>query len=183
MSENASMQVVRVGRVRCGLAAGALVVTAGFALGACGSSDSGSGATTTATAAEATTTSTPEAVTTLPDATPAPLTETAWTLAGTVVGDTVNPLPAGAEPPTLAIDGDANAQVFAGCNRGSSTLTVAGTALTFSPMALTRMACPGAAGELEHQVLAVLDGETTYTVDGDTLTITNGDQGLVYKAS
>lgn len=116
---------------------------------------------------------------------PAPLTGTTWTLDGTIANDAVSSLPAGGEtdPPTLTIDEEGTVGVFAGCNRGSGTVEVADTTLTFSPIALTKMACTGVGGELENQVIAVLDGETTYTVDGENLTIMKGEQGLVYKAS
>ena len=80
-------------------------------------------------------------------------------------------------------DDDGNAAVFTGCNSGSTTVEVADATLTFGPIAMTKMACPGAASELEATVTTVLDGEVDYTVDGDTLTITKGSQGLVYRAT
>jgi heat shock protein HslJ len=115
----------------------------------------------------------------------APLTNTTWTLTGTIANEAISSIPADAEanPPTLTIDDDANVGVFAGCNRGSTTVEITDTTLTFSPIALTKMFCEGSAGELETHVTTVLDGETTYTVDGDTLRIMNGDQGLEYTAS
>jgi len=112
-----------------------------------------------------------------------PLTGTTWTLTGTIANEAVSSVADGAKPPTLTIDEDGNAAVFAGCNNGRATVDVGDTTLTFGPMALTRMACEDAAGMLENQVVAVLDGKTTYTVEGDTLTIMNGGNGLVYQAA
>jgi len=112
-----------------------------------------------------------------------PLTGTAWTLESTIAGDAASSLPAGADPPTLTIDEEGTVGVFAGCNSGSGTVEITDTTLTFSPIALTRMACETDQTFLENQVVAVLDGEVDYTVEGATLTIENGSKGLVYTAS
>lgn len=124
-----------------------------------------------------------DVVITLEGVASSPITGTTWTLDGLIANDAVSSLPAGVDAPTLTIAEDATAAVFAGCNRGSTTVDVADATLTFSPIALTKMACPGAAGQVESQVTTVLDGEVDYTIDGDILTITNGTDGLVYKAS
>jgi len=100
-----------------------------------------------------------------------------------VRGDAASSLPAGADPPTLTIDEEGTVGVFAGCNSGSGTVEITDTTLTFSPIALTRMACETDQTFLENQVVAVLDGEVDYTVEGATLTIENGSKGLVYTAS
>ncbi|WP_421121747.1 META domain-containing protein [Aquihabitans daechungensis] len=110
-----------------------------------------------------------------------PLTGTAWTLDGTIADEAVASIPAGAKPPTLTIGEDGTAQVFTGCNTGSTTVEIADDTLTFAPMAMTRMACEEAAMELEAQVTQVLEGEATYAIEGATLTIRNGDLGLVYE--
>ena len=112
----------------------------------------------------------------------APLVGTAWTLTGTVSGGAVASVPAGVKPPTLTIGKDGTAQIFTGCNSGSSMVKVGDGTLTFGPVVTTKMYCGGAAGELEHQVVSVLDGKVTYVDDGTTLTVSNGDQGLVYTA-
>ncbi len=111
----------------------------------------------------------------------ATLTGTAWTLDGLIADDAVSSLPDGAEPPTLTIGEDGSAQLFTGCNTGSTTVAIADDTLTFDPIAMTRMFCEGAGSELEGQVTTVLDGEVTYTIEGDTLTIMNGETGLVYR--
>jgi heat shock protein HslJ len=115
--------------------------------------------------------------------TDASLTGTTWTLESIVDGEAVSSLPAGVDPPTLEIADDGSVTVFAGCNRGGGTVVITDTTMTFEPIALTQMACEGEAGTLEATVLAVLDGSVDVAVDGDTLTITNGDRGLVYRAT
>jgi heat shock protein HslJ len=45
------------------------------------------------------------------------------------------------------------------------------------------MACEGEAGTVEAAVMAVLDGSVDVVVEGDSLTVTNGDRGLVYTAT
>ncbi|MGN6695057.1 MAG: META domain-containing protein [Aquihabitans sp.] len=112
-----------------------------------------------------------------------PLTGTTWTLQSTTANDAASSLPADATPPTLTIDEDGTASIFAGCNTGSTKVAITDTQLTFGPIALTRMACPGGASQLEAQVVAVLDGKVAYTIDGEQLTIVNGGNGLVYTAS
>ena len=112
----------------------------------------------------------------------APVVGTDWTLTGTVAGGAVTSVPAGVKAPTLMIAKDGTAQLFTGCNSGSSTVKVGDSTLTFGPVVTTKMYCGGAAGELEHQVVSVLDGEVHYVDDGNTLTLSQGDQGLVYTA-
>lgn len=111
-----------------------------------------------------------------------PLTGTAWTLDTIVDGDTASSVPAGVDPPTLQIAEDGEATVFTGCNQGGASVEVTDTTLTFGPMRMTKMACEGDATSVENSVVAVLDGEVDYTIEGLQITLTNGDQGLVYGA-
>lgn len=112
---------------------------------------------------------------------------TTWTLGSVVEGESASSVPAGVEPPTLTIGEDGMAQVFTGCNRGSSavgtTTTERGELLTFSPVRLTKMACEPAAMQLETTVLAVLDAQPAVEVVGDQLTLTAPDgTALEYRA-
>ncbi len=113
----------------------------------------------------------------------ASITGTTWTLESVIDGDTVSSLPAGVEPPTLEIADDGTVTLFGGCNRGGGTVVITETTLTFEPLVLTMMACEGEAGTVEATVMAVLDGSVDVAIEGDTLTITNGDRGLVYTAT
>ena len=84
-----------------------------------------------------------------------------WTLTGIIDADSVSSVPTTLErTPTLAVDADGAASVDTGCNTGSTEVAVSGRTLTFSPVALTRMACPGDAGAVERAISTVLDGTT-----------------------
>ncbi|MGO3326159.1 META domain-containing protein [Gordonia sp. (in: high G+C Gram-positive bacteria)] len=79
--------------------------------------------------------------------------------------------------PTVTIGAEGTLRGFTGCNRMTGEATVAGSRptqkVTFGPIATTRKACPGEAGDIERAVLAVLSGEATATVDGDRMRLTN----------
>lgn len=116
-----------------------------------------------------------------------PLAGTAWTVT-TVVTNEAAISGWGEATATLSIelaDGatDGTALVEAGCNRGSATVTVTESSLTFGPLALTKMMCDAAAMELEAAVTATLAGEVTYDIEADQLTLTNGTNGLVLTSS
>jgi heat shock protein HslJ len=113
-----------------------------------------------------------------------PLTGTTWTLDTIIEGETASSVPAGVTPPTLEIAEDATVQVFTGCNRGNGTAEVGddGTAITFGPLATTRMLCPDGGSDVEAQVLAVLDGEVQVELDGDQLILSKGDRALGFRA-
>lgn len=109
---------------------------------------------------------------------------TKWTLESIITGDSASSLPAGAEPATLEIGDDGAATVFAGCNSGGSSVVVSDDTITFSALALTKMACrDDGASTVEQAVVAVLDGEVEMAVDGPTLTLTKDGQGLTFRAS
>jgi len=110
---------------------------------------------------------------------------TAWTLNGIEetdgdsVGSTTIPPEVDAG---LTIEGQ-TMLVRTGCNRGRTEVTVLDDQLELGPLALTRMACPGAAGEVERGVLQVLDAPVIeWSIDGTQLRLTNGDRALVYEA-
>ena len=83
---------------------------------------------------------------------------------------------------TLDADGKGTAAVNAGCNTGSADVTVTDTAITFGPMALTKMMCDDAAMQLETAVTTTLTGETTYEIEASSLTIMSGTSGLTFTA-
>lgn len=78
---------------------------------------------------------------------------------------------------------DGTAQVFAGCNRGSGPATIGATAIEFGAIGTTKMACPQPQMELEMAVMIVLQGTVSYRIDGNQLTLLNGDAGLVLEAA
>lgn len=109
---------------------------------------------------------------------------TAWHLDGIVTGEAVSSVPAGTRVPTFTIAGDGSVTVDTGCNTGRGSAVVNGTTITFAPIATTKKACADKAGrQTESAVLAVLTGPAEWSITEQTLTITKGDRGLVYRAA
>jgi heat shock protein HslJ len=110
---------------------------------------------------------------------------TVWTLTGIeeTDGDSVGIM---GIPPSVdagvTIEGT-RMQVRTGCNGGSTDVTVLDDQLELGPLALTKMACMGAAGEVERGVLQVLDGSVLeWSISGTQLRLANGDHALVYES-
>ena len=115
---------------------------------------------------------------------PPPIVGTLWTLTSTMErGGAASSVPAGVRPPTLQIGEDGNAAIYTGCNRGNGPAKVADGFVTFGPLGMTRMACQGAAGELEKKVLEVLDGKAAagFSGEGD-LSLAKDGNSLLFRA-
>ena len=98
----------------------------------------------------------------------APLAGTEWSLVSL-----------NGKPATLLIAADGRVQVHTGCNSGFSTATIdeaAGT-IHFSPIGLTRMACPSGM-ELEQQFTNALGATRRYRIDDHRLDLLS-DSGVV----
>jgi putative lipoprotein len=67
---------------------------------------------------------------------------------------------------------------FSGCNQFVGAYVQDGTALRFTQMAGTQMACASPFMELESQVLKMLGATTGYRIEGEQLTLLAGDQVL-----
>jgi putative lipoprotein len=111
----------------------------------------------------------------------------AWTLQ-TLAGEPA-PDGAGGKPVDILFSADEQrAAGFSGCNRYTGGYTregVAeqGSALKFSPMAGTLMACEDG-GELERNFLQMLGRVTAFRLDGDTLSLLAGPEVLAtFKSS
>lgn len=109
-----------------------------------------------------------------------PLAGTDWVLNGTSEGDAASSVPSGTQPPTLRITDAGQAQVFDGCNRGSGPAEVDDDSIRFGPRMTTLSACSDQM--IDAFVNAVLDGETSYTIEERSLTISNGDRSLTFVA-
>jgi heat shock protein HslJ len=84
---------------------------------------------------------------------------------------------------TLTFNADGTVTVQPGCNSGRGDYTVEGDTISFGPIALTRMACAGAAGQVETDVLLILGaGDVQYSIDAGTLTLETADGGLQFTA-
>jgi heat shock protein HslJ len=62
-----------------------------------------------------------------------------------------------------------------GCNGFGGEYTVEGNVINFGPIISTKMFCDGPVGEQEATTLAVLSESATFSLEGDTLTITSAD--------
>ena len=110
-----------------------------------------------------------------------PLEGTAWTLESVIDGDTVSSIPQGVTS-KLTFTTDGRIEVMPGCNTGSGNYSVMGDRIKFGPIGMTQMGCTGPAGGVESSVVHVIDGEVSYSIDGSSLTLTKGSQGLTYRA-
>ncbi|HYO43666.1 MAG TPA: META domain-containing protein, partial [Candidatus Limnocylindrales bacterium] len=70
-----------------------------------------------------------------------PLEGTTWTVEGLVTNQAVSSMPAGVTATLLFADG--KVAVETGCNKGNGSAAIAETAITFGPIATTKMACAG----------------------------------------
>lgn len=113
-----------------------------------------------------------------------PLVGTTWTVTTLIDHDAASSV---AGTAMLLVQGD-RAAVRPGCNTGSASVRIVERAagegtIEFGPMALTRMACAPDAMALESFVVAVLSGTVDYAVEAGSLTLSNGDIGLVLTAA
>ncbi len=94
-------------------------------------------------------------------------------------GPAANPVPAVTDVETSIEfkDGQVNGSV--GCNSFGGGYKVDGDTITFEQMMSTLMFCEGPVGDQETTTLNVMNESTTFTLDGDTLTITSADGSSV----
>jgi heat shock protein HslJ len=90
--------------------------------------------------------------------------------------------------PTMAVSGvdtslnfDNNGQVGGsmGCNSFGGDYSVKGDKITFGSIISTEMACDELRMSQETSTFAVMSGTVSYTINGDTLTITSADGSKV----
>lgn len=106
---------------------------------------------------------------------------TRWVLDGIVAGDTVSSVPVGVTA-SIKIAGG-RVDVEAGCNMGGGAVEVTSDALTFGPIATTKIACEAGPASVESAVLGVLSGPVAYHIDADVLTINAIGAGLIFRAA
>ncbi len=109
---------------------------------------------------------------------PVPLEESNWTL--THLGD--QPLKASSSDREITLHFDKTNQRVtgsAGCNRLTGGYSLKGNALSFTPLATTRMSCPD--DNLETRYLAALDKVTTYRIAGARLELLAADGAMLAR--
>jgi len=101
-----------------------------------------------------------------------------WTLTSIIVGDAVSSVPAEVVA-RLQFAEDGQLELAPGCNQGTGRWTVEEGILRVTDVGLTRMACMGAAGQVEEAVLSVLQAEQiTVDIEAGVLTLSAGQMGL-----
>ncbi|WNV87731.1 META domain-containing protein [Umezawaea sp. Da 62-37] len=105
-----------------------------------------------------------------------PLIGTVWKADTVIEGTMAGAVPAGVH--VTLVFGPDQVEISGLCNLDRADYRTTGPTITFRPGQLTRKACQEDITSLEQATLAVLDGEATYSIDTDMLTLTKGDRGL-----
>lgn len=98
------------------------------------------------------------------------LVGTLWTWQGTLMSDDRRIVPDAPERYTLEFQADGKAAIRADCNRGATSFTLSGNALTFGPIATTRAMCPP--GSRDADFLKGLQEVSRHLFRGDDLVLT-----------
>lgn len=111
-----------------------------------------------------------------------PLADSRWVLDGIIEGDSVSSVPAG--PDVVLTFTEGTASVVGLCNGLGSDVDLADDRIVWdqSGWARTQMACEDPARQqLDTTVSTFLTGPTAYEIEERTLTLTHGEQGLVFR--
>jgi heat shock protein HslJ len=109
---------------------------------------------------------------------------TRWVVDTVYDGDAASSVPQGAEAHMTLGDGTFGGST--GCNQmgGNAAADEGAGTITFSDVIATKIACEDDKMALERAVLSVLNGEVTYQIKADRLTLTHPDgKGLGLRAS
>ena len=110
---------------------------------------------------------------------------TRWVVDTVIDGEAASSVPEGAEA-HIVVGDDNGFGGSTGCNQMGGTAAVdedAGT-ITFGDVVATKIACDDDRMRLEEAVLSVLDGEVTYKIEADRLTLDHpGGKGLGFRAA
>lgn len=110
-----------------------------------------------------------------------PVVGTFWTVEALIVFDGVSTVPPGVVA-TLQLRPDGGFDVATGCNQGSGRYAVAGETIRFTDLGLTRMACLGAAGQMETHFLRILGADAVaLEIEAQALTLQAGEFGVVLR--
>jgi heat shock protein HslJ len=102
-----------------------------------------------------------------------------WTVERMVRDGTISAVPDHVTPRIVFRD-DGDAAIDDGCNTGGGPYVVDGPSLRFGDILMTGQACEGPGLDVWDVMHAVLHADAIiYSIDGDVLTMTAGDDGLV----
>lgn len=126
--------------------------------------------------------STSDTVITLANLIDLPLVGPTWGLTSIISGDAVSSVPVDVSASvTFAADG--TFQMNDGCNSGGGRYVVDGDTIRFSDVVSTKVACGGAAGQVEQAVLGVLNADSiTFATGFGSLTLMAGAAGIQFTA-
>jgi heat shock protein HslJ len=112
-----------------------------------------------------------------------PLVGPVWTVTALITGDSVASVPDGITA-TIVFTDDGLVMVNTGCNSGSGAADIREVTIRFGDLALTRMACEGAAAQMEAAMLRILTADVVrYTVDASALELSIAGYGLQLSGS
>lgn len=83
--------------------------------------------------------------------------------------------------PQLDFDEQGHVSGNTGCNQVQGRASIVDNRLSMSPLASTRMACPGFAGELELRLSLLYATPLVISREGSNLILTNGDTELFFQ--
>jgi heat shock protein HslJ len=104
--------------------------------------------------------------------------EGTWTLTAYGPEGATTPVAADSQA-SITFNDDGTIEGNSGCNGFGGNYEVDGDQITFSALVSTLMACEEPLMTQEGTVFKVLDGTSSYKIDGDTLTITKEGTALV----
>jgi heat shock protein HslJ len=112
-----------------------------------------------------------------------PLIGPVWTVTSVVTADAVESVPEGVTA-TMVFTDEGLVTVNTGCNSGSGAAEIRTNTIAFGDIALTRMACEGAAAAMERTMLRILGADVVaYSVDASQLELSIGGSGLLLTGS
>ena len=110
-----------------------------------------------------------------------PLTGTTWTVDTLIHGDAASSMPDDAVA-TLVFTDDGRVEMETGCGTGSATFEATASTLRIRDIGTTQGTCGVTGAQLESAVLPLLGAEELgYVIDAGSLTLMDGDQGLVLR--
>lgn len=115
-----------------------------------------------------------------------PIAGTEWVVTSLRTADTVvRSVALENAAPTLTLSDDGTLTGNTGCNEFGGSAEVGDDVILFEPLTMTRAACADPeVTTIETHILEVLAGETTYSIEGSSMTLTapNGTDGLEFTA-
>jgi heat shock protein HslJ len=117
----------------------------------------------------------------IPPVANADLVGTTWILESLISGDTVSSTVG--ERATLQLNADGTFAASTGCRDVTGHYTVERNQVQATLDPYDTFACGNGIGDQDNQVLKLISGGFTVTIQGQSLTLTAGDKGLSYRAN